>query len=169
MSALVLWWSGMCGSPTARARCPTTPRKIETKLTIGIAQPTIATMPMTSTPTSVVNAGDGTHEHPTQALLDDAMVDLDEWLAAEVEDAFAAQETQAFINGDGVNKPKGLLSYPTVADAGQAWGQIGSIASGWSPPPGVVRSLKFCRYRMSESLGPLYRKRRAITNSTAAG
>lgn len=66
----------------------------------------------------------------TQALLDDAMVDLDEWLAAEVEDAFAAQETQAFINGDGVNKPKGLLSYPTVADAGQAWGQIGSVASG---------------------------------------
>ncbi len=27
----------------------------------------------------------------TQALLDDAMVDLDEWVAAEVEDAFAAQ------------------------------------------------------------------------------
>ena len=66
----------------------------------------------------------------TQALLDDAMVDLDEWLAAEVEDAFAAQETQAFINGDGVNKPKGLLSYPTVADAGQAWGQIGYVPSG---------------------------------------
>lgn len=66
----------------------------------------------------------------TQALLDDAMVDLDEWLAAEVEDAFAAQETQAFVNGDGVNKPKGLLSYPTVADAGQAWGQIGYVASG---------------------------------------
>lgn len=66
----------------------------------------------------------------TQALLDDAMVDLDEWLAAEVEDAFAAQETAAFVNGDGVNKPKGLLSYPTVADAGQAWGQIGYVASG---------------------------------------
>ncbi|WP_154727074.1 phage major capsid protein, partial [Brevundimonas mediterranea] len=66
----------------------------------------------------------------TQALLDDAMVDLDEWLAAEVEDAFAAQETQAFVNGDGVNKPKGFLTYPTVADTDQAWGQIGSVASG---------------------------------------
>lgn len=66
----------------------------------------------------------------TQALLDDALVDLDEWLAAEVEDAFAAQETQAFVNGDGVNKPKGFLSYPTVADAGQGWGQIGYVASG---------------------------------------
>lgn len=66
----------------------------------------------------------------TQALLDDAMIDLDEWLAAEVEDAFAAQETAAFVNGDGVNKPRGLLAYPTVADAGQSWGQIGYVASG---------------------------------------
>jgi HK97 family phage major capsid protein len=66
----------------------------------------------------------------TQNLLDDALVDLDEWLAGEVEDAFAAQETQAFVNGDGVNKPKGFLSYTTVADASHAWGDIGYIASG---------------------------------------
>ncbi|MGV9008672.1 phage major capsid protein [Brevundimonas sp.] len=66
----------------------------------------------------------------TQSLLDDAMIDLDEWLAAEVEDAFAAQETQAFVNGDGVNKPRGFLSYTTVADATQTWGQIGYVASG---------------------------------------
>ena len=66
----------------------------------------------------------------TQSLLDDAIIDLDEWLAAEVEDAFAAQETQAFVNGDGVNKPRGFLSYTTVADATQTWGQIGYVASG---------------------------------------
>ena len=66
----------------------------------------------------------------TQSLLDDALIDLDEWLAAEVEDAFAAQETQAFVNGDGVNKPKGFLNYPIVADASAVWGQIGSVASG---------------------------------------
>jgi len=66
----------------------------------------------------------------TQSLLDDAMMDLDEWLAAEVEDAFAAQETEAFVNGDGVNKPRGFLSYTTVADASQTWGQIGYVASG---------------------------------------
>ena len=66
----------------------------------------------------------------TQSLLDDAMVNLDEWLAGEVEDAFAAQETEAFVNGDGVNKPRGFLSYATVADAGQTWGQIGYVASG---------------------------------------
>ncbi len=66
----------------------------------------------------------------TQSLLDDALIDLDEWLAAEVEDAFAAQETQAFVTGDGVNKPKGFLSYPIVTDASAVWGEIGSVASG---------------------------------------
>ncbi len=66
----------------------------------------------------------------TQSLLDDALIDLDEWLAAEVEDAFAAQETTAFVTGDGVNKPKGFLSYPIVADASAVWGEIGYVASG---------------------------------------
>jgi len=66
----------------------------------------------------------------TQSLLDDAMINLDEWLASEVEDAFAAQETQAFVNGDGTNKPKGFLGYTMVADASYAWGQIGYVASG---------------------------------------
>jgi HK97 family phage major capsid protein len=66
----------------------------------------------------------------TQALLDDALVDLDEWLAGEVEDAFAAQETTAFVTGDGVNKPRGFLGYSIVADASHAWGDIGYVASG---------------------------------------
>lgn len=66
----------------------------------------------------------------TQSLLDDALLNLDDWLASEVEDAFAAQETQAFVNGDGTNKPKGFLAYTTVADATATWGQIGYVASG---------------------------------------
>jgi HK97 family phage major capsid protein len=66
----------------------------------------------------------------TQTLLDDALVDLDEWLAAEVEDAFAAQETEAFVNGDGSNKPRGFLDYDIVAEADQSWGEIGYVASG---------------------------------------
>jgi HK97 family phage major capsid protein len=66
----------------------------------------------------------------TQSLLDDALVNLDEWLATEVEDAFAAQETQAFVRGDGTNKPRGFLSYDAVADASAEWGEIGYVASG---------------------------------------
>ena len=66
----------------------------------------------------------------TQALLDDALIDMDEWLAGEVEDAFAAQETAAFVTGDGVNKPRGFLAYETVADASHEWGKIGHVVSG---------------------------------------
>lgn len=66
----------------------------------------------------------------TQSLLDDALIDLDEWLAAEVEDAFSAQETEAFVNGDGVNKPRGFLDYDLVEDGDQEWGEIGYVASG---------------------------------------
>ncbi len=46
----------------------------------------------------------------TQALLDDSVADVDAWLAEEVRDVFAAQETAAFINGDGINKPRGFLT-----------------------------------------------------------
>ncbi|WP_297515533.1 phage major capsid protein [uncultured Caulobacter sp.] len=66
----------------------------------------------------------------TQALLDDAYVSIDEWLAEEVQDAFAAQETTAFVNGDGVNKPKGLMAYTAAPDASYAWGQVGYVATG---------------------------------------
>ena len=46
----------------------------------------------------------------TQTLLDDSVADVDAWLADEVRDVFVAQETAAFVNGDGVNKPKGFLA-----------------------------------------------------------
>lgn len=66
----------------------------------------------------------------TQALLDDAVVDIEQWIAEEVQVAFAEQEGAAFVSGDGVNKPKGFLSYTTVADASWSWGNIGYIATG---------------------------------------
>ena len=66
----------------------------------------------------------------TAALLEDTAVNIDEWLAAEVEEAFAVQEGTAFVTGDGVNKPKGFLSYTTVANASWTWGNIGYLASG---------------------------------------
>lgn len=64
----------------------------------------------------------------TQTLLEDAYADVDSWLADEVETAFAAQESAAFITGDGIGKPKGLLDYTIVADASHSWGNIGSVA-----------------------------------------
>ena len=66
----------------------------------------------------------------TQTLLDDAAVDIEQWIADEVQVAFAEQEGAAFVSGDGVNKPKGFLSYTTVADASWTWGNIGYLATG---------------------------------------
>lgn len=66
----------------------------------------------------------------TQTLLDDAVVDLEQWIASEVEATFAAQESAAFVSGDGVAKPKGFLAYPQVAEASWSWGSIGTVATG---------------------------------------
>ena len=66
----------------------------------------------------------------TSTLLDDAHVNIDQWLAEEVQTAFAEQEGSAFTNGDGIRRPRGFLSYPKIADASQAHGKIGYVATG---------------------------------------
>jgi HK97 family phage major capsid protein len=66
----------------------------------------------------------------TAAFLDDAAVDVGQWIADEVNAAFAAQETTAFVSGDGVNKPSGFLSAPTVAETSWSWGNLGYVATG---------------------------------------
>ncbi|MDE2074950.1 MAG: phage major capsid protein, partial [Alphaproteobacteria bacterium] len=66
----------------------------------------------------------------TQTLLDDAQVNIEQWLAEEVQIVFAEQEGAAFISGDGTNKPKGFLAYTAVADSAWSWGNLGYIASG---------------------------------------
>ncbi len=68
----------------------------------------------------------------TSAFLDDAAVDVGQWIADEVNAAFAAQETTAFVNGDGTNKPSGFLSGTKVAEASWAWGSLGYLATGTS-------------------------------------
>jgi len=66
----------------------------------------------------------------TLSLLDDSAVDIDEWIAEEVRVTFASQEGSAFVAGDGVNKPKGFLSYSTVPNSTWSWGNIGYVATG---------------------------------------
>lgn len=65
----------------------------------------------------------------TQGLLDDSRVNIEKWLADEVVIVFAEQEGDAFVNGNGVEKPKGITQYTTVANASYAWGSIGYIAT----------------------------------------
>jgi HK97 family phage major capsid protein len=66
----------------------------------------------------------------TASLLDDSVVDLDQWISGEVEAAFAEQEGAAFVSGDGTNKPKGFLSNTLVAESAWAWGKIGYTLTG---------------------------------------
>lgn len=66
----------------------------------------------------------------TQGLLDDGAVDIGAWLAGEVEIVFAEQEGAAFISGDGLAKPRGILGYTAIADASYTWGKLGYIAGG---------------------------------------
>lgn len=66
----------------------------------------------------------------TSAILDDALIDVDQWLAEEVRDVFAAEEGKAFVAGDGANKPRGFLDYGTALDGTQGWGELGYVPSG---------------------------------------
>jgi HK97 family phage major capsid protein len=66
----------------------------------------------------------------TQTLLDDAAIDVEAWIAEEVEQAFAEQEGTAFVTGDGTSKPKGFMAYGRVDNASWAWGSLGYVATG---------------------------------------
>lgn len=66
----------------------------------------------------------------TQKALDDSAINIEQWLADEVATEFAEQEGAAFITGNGVKKPRGILSYNTVANASYAWGSLGYVVTG---------------------------------------
>jgi HK97 family phage major capsid protein len=68
----------------------------------------------------------------TQTSLDDMFFNAEQWLAGEVAREFAEKEGAAFLLGDGVNKPKGLLAYTLdiAADNARAFGTLQKIHSG---------------------------------------
>ncbi|ABF63794.1 major capsid protein; HK97 family [Ruegeria sp. TM1040] len=66
----------------------------------------------------------------SQRLLDDSAFDIEGWLAGRIADKFARAEAQSFISGDGVDKPTGILTHPTVDNGSWSWGNIGYVATG---------------------------------------
>jgi HK97 family phage major capsid protein len=68
----------------------------------------------------------------SQAMLDDAQFDVESWLAGEIAMEFAKAEGAAFINGTGVNRPKGFLTGTVTdeADGVRAFGSLQYVASG---------------------------------------
>lgn len=73
----------------------------------------------------------------TQQILDDAQVDLEAWLAGEVQTEFSYQEGVAFVSGNGTNKPNGVLTYVT-GEANAAANPLGAIASVPSGSVGAI-------------------------------
>lgn len=68
----------------------------------------------------------------SQAMLDDALFDVEGWLASEIATEFAKAEGTAFVNGSGVSRPRGFLQAATAAtgDAVRAFGTLQYLASG---------------------------------------
>nr|WP_292041629.1 phage major capsid protein [Massilia sp. UBA6681] len=66
----------------------------------------------------------------TQQMLDDSEIDIEQWLAGEVDVEFAYQEGKAFVSGDGTKKPRGLLTYAAGGSNLHPLGGIEVVASG---------------------------------------
>ncbi len=105
----------------------------------------------------------------SQRLLDDSAFDIETWLAERVADKFARSEAAAFVNGDGIDKPVGVLTHPTVDNGSWAWGSLGYVPTGsagafnqTSPGDGLVN--------LVYSLGARYRANASfVLNSKTAG
>ena len=70
----------------------------------------------------------------TQKLLDDAVVDMEAWLAAKTGDIFGRTENAAFVTASGAGKPRGFTAYSTsaTADGSRTWGTFEHVLSGAS-------------------------------------
>lgn len=105
----------------------------------------------------------------SQRLLDDSAFDIEAWLAGRVADTFARSEAAAFINGDGVDKPVGILNNPTVFHESWTWGSLGYVVTGndggfnaTAPGDGLVN--------LVYTLGARYRANASfVLNSKTAG
>jgi len=105
----------------------------------------------------------------SQRLLDDSAFDVEGWLANRIADKFARAESVSFIAGDGVGKPRGIMSYATIANDVWAWGSLGYVATGTdgdfsiADPADAIVDLVY-------SLGAQYRANATfVMNSKTAG
>ncbi len=67
----------------------------------------------------------------TQSMIDDAMFDAEQFITDEITEEFGDQLGDALINGNGVNKPNGILSKTITAEADgvRAFGSLQKVAT----------------------------------------
>ena len=105
----------------------------------------------------------------SQRLLDDSAFDVEGWLAGKIATRFIRAEAAAFINGDGVDKPKGILLPAKVANASWTWGNLGYIATGAAADFAATNAVD-CIISLVYALGADYRANATfIMNSKTAG
>ncbi|MBA3910618.1 MAG: phage major capsid protein, partial [Rhodobacter sp.] len=105
----------------------------------------------------------------SQRLLDDSAFDVEGWLAEKIATRFIRAEAAAFINGDGVDKPKGILLPAKVANASWTWGSIGYIPTGAAADFATTNPAD-CVINLVYALGSDYRANAAfVMNSKTVG
>jgi HK97 family phage major capsid protein len=60
-----------------------------------------------------------TRPKATQNMLEDSSINVESWLSDKIANRFARTEGAAFVNGSGVGRPRGFLTYPTGTNFGQ--------------------------------------------------
>ncbi len=105
----------------------------------------------------------------SQRLLDDSAFDVEGWLADKIATRFIRAESAAFVNGDGIDKPKGILLPPKVTNASWAWGSIGYVPSG-APGDFPSANAADCIVTLVYALAADYRANATfVMNSKTAG
>lgn len=68
----------------------------------------------------------------TQAMLEDAAFDVENWLASEIATEFAKAEGTAFLTGNGVGRPRGFLTAPFTinSDPNRPFGTLQYVPTG---------------------------------------
>ena len=105
----------------------------------------------------------------SQRLLDDSAFDVEGWLAGKIADRFIRAESAAFVNGDGVDKPKGFLLPAKVANASWTWGNIGYVPTGAAADFATSNAVD-CIVNLVYALAADYRSNATfVMNSKTAG
>lgn len=63
----------------------------------------------------------------SQRLIDDAQIPIEDWLMGRIAAQMAAIENKGFIQGDGVNQPKGFLKY--AGTHAPEWGKLQTFST----------------------------------------
>ncbi|MDR2794789.1 MAG: phage major capsid protein [Holosporaceae bacterium] len=94
----------------------------------------------------------------SQRLLDDAQINVEEWLINKIAEKIAALENYAFTNGDGDDKPKGFLHYTSEPSSIREFGKLQHFCSGADGKFSVDNNPIDILLNMVCSLKPIYVK-----------